>query len=350
MEWDQETILRDPRFVLLGRRNEQEDPLRFFWPGSGVAVTLQAQEMSAIVEADWGGHSPWMSVLMDGVPVSRFPLRRGIHEYALLTGMEGADAHRISLIRDTQPMEDDERLTVRLCGLKADAEPEESPDRLRIEFVGDSLTSGEGLAGPVGASEWKTVWMSAAYGYAAQVCALLGADGEWVSQSGWGVVTDWNQDRQHVLPSIYGQVCALQSAGRRAYDFAAHPVDAVVVNLGTNDMTALSALVEPERTERAAEFLKAVGNFCRQLRSLRPGTPVLWVCGMCGNGLNGLLECAVRAAAETISDSHMVFMALPSCKQDELGSLGHPGYLSHRRCAELIAKRLKQLIEMRRPM
>jgi len=37
------------------------------------------------------------------------------------------------------------------------------PKDSRVCFVGDSLTSGEGLAGPEGAAKWKTVWMYAMF-------------------------------------------------------------------------------------------------------------------------------------------------------------------------------------------
>ena len=343
MHWDTKAIVRNDRFTLIGRRDGQNDPLRLFWVGSGVVMNAKVREMTARIEADWDEQSPWMSVAVDGAPVARFPLRRGPHTYAILTGMDGAAAHRVRLTRDVQPMENDERLLVRLCGLDLDGELLERTPERRLEFVGDSLTSGEGLTGPVSALEWKTAWMSGAGTYAAQLCAALDAEGEWISQSGWGIVTDWTNDPSHTLPRIYGQICGLQAAGRKPHDFPAHPVDAVIVNLGTNDGSALNALPERERAGRRRGIASAVADFLAKIRSLRPDVPILWVCGMCGDGMNALLEQAVGEAAEAMKDGLIAFCPLPACAEDEKGSLGHPGYLSHRRCAAIIAERLREM-------
>ena len=341
MRYDNEKIAEDERFTLIGRRDEANDPLQLFWVGSGVVLNAKLEALTVCIEADWSAQAPWMAMAVDDAPVARFPLRRGVHEYALLADMAPAAAHRIRLTRDTQPMEDDERMLVRIRAIDAEGELLPPVTRKRIEFIGDSLTSGEGLAGPVGAAEWKSVWMSGSLTYAAQACALLDAEGEWVSQSGWGIVTDWENDRRHTLPAIYGQVCALKAAGRKAYDFAAHPVDAVVINLGTNDFNALGQLKPEDRAAREQEIFTSVRAFLSQIRTARPGVPILWTCGMCGDTLNDLLKNAVHAAAQALSDDLTAFCALPACREEELGSLSHPGVLSHRRCAAVIARELR---------
>ena len=349
MRWREDGILKDARITVIGRCDER-DPLRFFWVGSGVTLAARVKALAAVIEADWTTQTPWLSVTLDAAPVTRLPLRRGRHHYLLLDGMDGERPHRIGVVRDTQPMEDDARQLVRLCSLQLAGEILPREERRRIEFIGDSLTSGEGLAGPMKAAEWRSVYMSGGPTYAARVCTLLDAVGEWVSQSGWGVVSDWTGDRRHTLPGIYEEVCALQAEGRIPYDFSAHPVDAVVVNLGTNDMSALNALPVEEREARSAEIVTSVRAFCERIRFLRPGVPILWVCGMCGGGINGLLRQGVETAARALSDSRIAFLPLPACPQEALGSLGHPGPASHRECAALIAAKLKELIENLRGM
>ena len=345
MRWNAASILNDPYITLTGRRDEVNDPLRLFWVGSGLSLTARLRSLSATIEADWSAHAPWMAVTLDGAPVARFPLQRGLRRYALLTDMDPAVAHRIRVVRDTQPMEGDERMLVRLRAVEMKGEALPTPRLKTIEWIGDSLTSGEGLCGPVTAAEWKTVWMSGAMTCAAQACVLLDAEGEWISQSGWGIVTDWTQDRRHTLPRIYGDICGVLAAGSAPYDFAAHPADAVVINLGTNDANALSQLPPAERPARETEIADGVSAFLRQIRAARPNAPILWVCGMCGDSLNDLLRRAVAEASADMADPLIAFEPLPACAQDELGSLGHPGWRSHQRCAAIVARRLKELIE-----
>ncbi len=343
MTLNEQQLCHDSHVTLLGRRLP-DDPLRLFWTGSGLAVRMNAREVSAVIEADWTEHSPWMAVLVDGAPVARFALRRGTHTYALLTGLDESFAHRVTLMRDTQPIEDDAREVVRVRSLTVEGALLQDEPRRHIELIGDSLTSGEGLAGPVSGAEWRTVWMHGGLTWAARVCAMLNADGEWVSQSGWGILTDWNQDRRHTLPAIYDGVCAVQPDGRVPYDFATHPVDAVVVHLGTNDMSALNALPAEDQPTREAEIAAAVRAFCETLRDLRPGTPVLWTCGMCGDRLNALLARTVDLAAEALAPARFAFLPLPACPSDQLGSRGHPGPISHLDCAALIAGQLTSML------
>ena len=178
---------------------------------------------------------------------------------------------------------------------------------------------------------------------AAQASDMLGADGEWVSQSGWGVYSDWNQDRRHTLGAIYPQVCALMPAGRTDYDFAAHPVEAVVVNLGTNDMGALNTTPEAERPARREAIAAAVEAFLVQLAAARPGAPILWICGMCGSGLDALLERAVTDAAKR-HGIPAAFRPVPPCPEDDQGSRQHPGWVSHRAAACIVADHLGPLL------
>ena len=58
-------------------------------------------------------------------------------------------AHTVTVVRDTQPVQEDGELFVHAHRLRTDGELLPLPDRaLTIEFIGDSLTSGEGLTGP----------------------------------------------------------------------------------------------------------------------------------------------------------------------------------------------------------
>lgn len=64
----------------------------------------------------------------------------------------------MTLLRDTQPVAEDTRLHVTAHRLRTDGVLLPLPERpLAMEFIGDSLTSGEGLAGPQSAMEWRTL-------------------------------------------------------------------------------------------------------------------------------------------------------------------------------------------------
>jgi len=343
MYFTSEDIVRSADFITLGRRGE--DKSEFLWAGSGVAVRLRCRELYADIFADWSVSTPWAAVLIDGAPVARFPLQKGRARYALLTGMDVGVEHEVALVRDTQPIDGEDALTFRLEGLMADeAELLEPALRPVIEFIGDSLTTGEGLTGPKPAEEWKTVYLAASLTYAQTAVRLLDARGEWVSLSGWGVYTDWEGNTAHTLGSVYDSVCPLIKRGRMSYDFAEHPVDAVVINLGTNDAGALSKLREEDRPARLADIHKAAVALLWQIRKQRPAAPILWIYGMCGDVLGATLADAVREAAQELSGPPIEYLPLPACPEEELGSRQHPGPVNHFHTAQLAAEALRRMM------
>ena len=85
------------------------------------------------------------------------------------------------------------------------------PERnLKIEFIGDSITSGEGATSARKRKlNWISMFFSAENNYAVMVSRALNADIRVSSQSGWGVCCGWNNDPNSAIPPIYGQLCGL---------------------------------------------------------------------------------------------------------------------------------------------
>lgn len=58
--------------------------------------------------------------------------------------------------------------------------------KYRLEFVGDSITSGEGTVGAVYEEDWISAFFSAENTYPRMVADALSAEYRVISQSGWG--------------------------------------------------------------------------------------------------------------------------------------------------------------------
>ena len=77
---------------------------------------------------------------------------------------------------------------------------------------------------------------------------ILNARFSCISQSGWGIVSDYQNNPHRVLPRFYEQICGVTCCRENIlahahdpFDFSADPSDIVVVNLGTNDDGAFHA-------------------------------------------------------------------------------------------------------------
>ncbi len=332
---------RDPRLARLGRFDGGEKACALWWSGAGLRIRLRCASLEAAVEAAEGEHLPWMGVEIDGAPMARLPLAAGCRRYVLLSGLDGETAHDVTVIRDTQPVAVDAGPLV-IRALYTDGEVlEAKPRPLLVEFLGDSLTVGEGCAGPVSAQEWRMAYISGMRAFPALASELLGADRRVLALGGWGTWRSWDGKDECRIGAIYESLCAPVAGGGAPYAFDQRQPDAVVVNLGTNDNGAVKLLPESERswaremvTRRAVELMETV-------RRHAPEAPIVWAYGLCGHDLEEPLRRAVESR-RAAGDENTYYLSLT--EHCDMGSRSHPGPDSHRRCAGEIADFLRDKI------
>lgn len=336
--------------------------LPLFWGGSGLEVCFTGEELHLVLEADFGGAEPWIAVEVDGARLIRMPLNRGINEICVLRGAADGMARRVRLVKDCQPMADDprHRLWVRELRWEGGGFLPLPEAAYRLEFVGDSLTSGEGVVGAVRENAWIPAVFSASGTWASLAAAALGAEARMISQSGWGVRSGWDNDPRHALPDWYERVCgpALGEADRELgaqedNDFASWRPHAVVVNLGTNDANAMGngpwegpggAFRQVRSPEGLRAFEDAAAAFLRKLRRCDPGAKLVWAYGMAEDSLRPQLENAVARYREESGDPDAYFLPLPAVRAETMGSRQHPGPLCHEEAAQAAAAFLRSIL------
>ncbi len=337
----------DPRgaaCLRLGRFNPNETGCDLWWSGSGVRTAFDGRrlEFEATVADD--EHTPFVAVTVDGAPVARFALMPGTHRYDALGRMEAGTAHEIEIRRDSQPTDADTAPVI-LDALYAEgtlSAPAAKP-RL-IEFLGDSLTVGEGTVGPVDAMEWRMLWISNQFAFPTLTAEALNAEKRVIALGGWGAFLSYDGNPAHTIGTIYEQLCGACPAGAVPYDFSAQrAADAVVVNLGTNDGSGISLLPEGERDAGLAALEDSAVRLMQTVRAHNPDAAILWAYGLCG----GAMEAPLRRAVErriAAGDDRVRYLALDDCA-GELGSRQHPGRQAHRRAAAQIAQALNDMME-----
>ena len=235
-----------PQVRALGRHTGR-DPLTLFWTASGIELEFTGSELWVDLFADYEVVEPWVSVELNGAWVARFAVNPGKSRVCLFRGMTPGKAKHVRLLKDVQAMHDDPAHLLQITGLEyADGEFLPLPEPVyRLEFVGDSITSGEGAIGAKPEEDWVGAFFSAENHYGRLTADALGAEYRCISQSGWGIVSGWDNDVRHILPPYYTRVCGVAMGQRNAAlgaqqenDFAAWQPDAVIVNLGTNDTGA----------------------------------------------------------------------------------------------------------------
>nr|WP_297703545.1 SGNH/GDSL hydrolase family protein [uncultured Butyrivibrio sp.] len=358
--------ISEDKIHILGRIGRQKNPLPLFFNGSGVEVVVTGSELWIDVETDSDFLEMWVAVEINGAFISRQMLLPGEHSLCLFRSMEPSAAKRVRFYRELQAMNDDPKVKLLVKGFRLDGEFKEVPRyERRLEFIGDSITSGEGSYGSMEDVDWIPMYMSASVNYSTMTAKALNADFHLISQGGWGVYCGWDNDVRHNLPSVYERVCGLANGEMNKelgayenYDFDSWQPDAVIVNLGTNDVTSFNMpeFVNPEdgRTykmrmnadgtrNREDELLivNAIVDFLTMIRKHNKKAHIVWCYGMLGSDLNLVITEGINKYKENSKDENVSFFQLPNTTMETYGSHMHPGLKSHQNASVELVNYLK---------
>ena len=329
-------------FLKIGRYDKHEEAYNMWWSGSGVAFCIGCTQIEAEITSTASDHAQWLGVMMDGEIVARMPLRQGRHRYLLLAGMESGVMHEVSILRDTQPSYD-EAGPLYLHAVYADGEPKAPESKpLLIEFLGDSLTVGEGTMGPTSAQEWRMMWISHMPAFPTLVASKLNAEKRVVALGGWGVWKSWDSNRSSRIGAIYEQLCGVTPGGDKPYPFDERKADAVVINLGTNDGSAFDKEPADQKDAAVRQLTKDVYDLIAMVRAHQPDAHIFWAYGLCGTVMEKYLKPAVEAYAAANGDKKVSYLPLPDADGD-VGSRMHPSRAAHRRAAAVIADAIQKM-------
>ena len=355
-----------PHYKVHGRTVPGIYPLPLFFNGSAVELNVSGSELRAELEVSWQNLEMWVTIEVNGKLMSRQMLMPGIQSLCLFRGMSPEPVKNVRITRETQAMVEDEDCCLIIHGFQADGDFYPVPKgKYTLEFVGDSITSGEGTYGAKEAFDWIPMYMSYSRDYAKMTAEALGADAYIISKGGWGVLSGWDNNPDCNIPSRYEQLCGLCCGSKNErlgafapYDFSVRKTDAVIVNLGTNDASAFQQPawhepatgrtfkqhLNPDGTymeEDLNRFENAVVSFLHMLRKHNPQAHIVWCYGMLGYDLALAIVDAVNRYTRESGDHNVIFLQLPNTTEETVGSNGHPGKLSHERAARVLTEYLR---------
>ena len=363
-----------PHYKVHGRTVPGTCPLPLFFNGSAVELNVSGSELWADLEVSWQNLEIWVTIEVNGELMSRLMLAPGNHSLCLFRGMSGEPVKNVRITRETQAMLEDEDCCLIVHGFQTDGDFHPVPKRkYTLEFVGDSITSGEGTYGAKGDMDWIPMYMSYSRDYAKMTAEALGADAYIISKGGWGVLSGWDNNPDTNIPSRYEQLCGLccgnknESLGAFApYDFTLRKTDAVIVNLGTNDASAFQQpawhdpatgrtfkqRLNPDGTfveEDLNRFEDAVVSFLKMLRKHNPQAHIIWCYGMIGYDLSFAINDAMIRYIRESSDHNVIYLQLPGLTEETVGSNNHPGEPSQRRTAQVLTEYLQDYFSKTSP-
>lgn len=145
-------------------------------------------------------------------------------------------------------------------------------NRLYIEFIGDSISTGFGALGTTSDSDGGSPkWQDATAAYPYLTAKALGADFSDVCYSGIGAKYGW-QDPNMLNFYPYQR---WQYDRNTQYNFNARQPDVVVIALGTNDIA-----MEGEKGITVEQRLAGYQELLDMVRAKNPNSKIVWIYGM----------------------------------------------------------------------
>ena len=212
------------------------------------------------------------------------------------------------------------------------------------------------------------MWFSSLHNYAAITAQTLNADYRILSQSGWGVLTSWDNNPHYNIPEYYKKVCGLLTGKKNeslgAFEennFESWQPDVVVVNLGTNDAGAFNSPewkdevtgdIHKQKLNKDGTFNKkdleafeeAVYKFLNKIRKYNKKADIIWAYGMLGIPILPSIYRAVDTYVKNTGDKKVSVFQLPNTTEETVGARNHPGKLSHEKAAKELTRYIKEIL------
>lgn len=299
------------------------------WPGTGWVAAFSGTSLRATFTEDNSNNRLEVTV-DDGSPIT-VRLARGTSTVVLAQGLANT-AHRVKVVKKTEGCCGAANFA--FLGLQLDAAanllPPPPRPPLRIEVYGDSHAAG--FSAECSCDSQDTAYKNAAYAYPALLGRLLGAEVHNQSWSGIGIFSGY---ATKTMPEVFDRT--LQGNASPLWTFARYTPDAVVINLGDNDVL---------KGATKAQIKGAIQGFVRN--QLRPRYPLAHLVIAASYGWS-FQECAnyvdeIANELNAAGDARVSWVKLPW-----LSGQAHRVYCEHAGHANLLGAHLASRLGLPAP-
>lgn len=325
-------------YRFLGRVNPATRELT--WPASGIAFSFTGTTGSVPITSRWGDVSLEM-VIDNGTPVEiNNPQGASINTPKLSQGK-----HTVEIRKKSETYFGSLFLGTPTTDGTLTAPP---APRRRIELIGDSITVGYGLEGVFPCTN-SADNEGATKTYGALTARSLGADYSLVAWSGKGVTRNYvssTPDTSPLMPELWTRYGANDATS--SYDFAT-AVDAVVINLGTNDFSYQDG-VRPQLDVN--KYTAAMTAFAKSVHAKYP-TAAMFLTSSPNLGNDSAEQQKAKQVAalqKVVSQlgfkATFVNFATQDASNNNIGCDYHPSARTHQEMAGVLTNAIKQVLKI----
>jgi lysophospholipase L1-like esterase len=307
---------------------------RFAWSGSGIIARFEGTSVGVKLTG-----SQQYTVVLDGMVRPKLVSTSGTT--AIAQGLS-AGTHVVELYRRTEANLGEAQFQGFDFGAGKLLSPPAAKAR-RIEIIGDSISCGYGNEGANMSCPFSADTENHYLSYGALAARSVDAELVTVAWSGKGVFCNYGDDANSCvdpMPTYYERTLPARADSK--WDFASWQPDAVIINLGTND---LSTEKDPSQTQ----FETAYKSLIQTVRSKYANAYILCTNGSMLSGADltqarTYIAGAVKAVNDAGDSKVKAFELNPQQDADGFGCDYHPSLATHQKMATQVTAVLRSTL------
>lgn len=303
-----------------GRHKKTETGHAFYYTGSGFKLQAKGSFIKLAFHSYYEEvqKKPYL-VIQDGQDTSTYDLSLDITE--ITHKIKNDQAIIYVYKRSESMMSRTELVSVETDGKILTCDVDQK--RLKLLFIGDSLTCGYGNLSSDTDIPFDTSYEDGLNAYASLAAQALQADYEIVAVSGIGLYKSIYANV--TMPSIYEQY--------DIYDTTPYPFvddkDYIVINLGTNDYSYMKFLVEPTRIYEEKRFIETYKGFIQRIKEIHKKSHIIIISQ---GKRQGPIDAAIEQLVKDLNDTTISHFRTSDIKEEDgMGQQYHPTVVTHQR-------------------
>ncbi len=312
-------------FQYLGRSQLENNQLYIEYSGSGFEMKLDvtnstnsfAINLNSYISSDLSDTVQYASVFIDNTFVNRISFAKGTNNNVTLCSNIATGQHDFRFVKDNEMQWSSLTISsVSLTNIKPLDVGIEQRDL--IEIYGDSITCGYGNLAEQGATGFNFATESASDSYAGLLMKETNYRVNLISLSGVALA-------KSPFGSPYTMMDFYQSFHGQKYQMNKDKRKYVVINLGTNDTTAINQAAESEKPAIIETYRANLRTMLQTFHELNPDTKFIICKNMMINFHQGLVD-AINIVLSDLPSYHIYTLDF---ENNTDGADGHPGRYAH---------------------
>lgn len=307
----------------------------FSWPGTMIQTGFTGTSVALVMDDYYGMN--YFNVFIDDDWENPIVIKgeKGKKTYPIASNLAEGN-HSLTITKRTEGEEGATKFYGVLLAENGELLPPPPRPERRIEFIGDSITSGMGNEAPEDGPDNIKAEKNNFLAYGAITARNLNAEYVSTSQSGVGLMTSFVG---FTMPQFYDQLSAIDDNNSQ-WDFTRWVPHVVVINLFQNDSVLVEERLNPVPTDE--ERIRVYYDFVKNIRGKYPEAYIICTLGTMdasklGSPWPGYMHAAVNQLKAETNDNRLDVMILEFKEFYK-----HPRVRHHRENAEVLTAYIKE--------